>query len=178
MTATLETVHAVLSEGGYSVGTNSSLDETVSIFENDSVLGFVLYYRNASRLIDCWKEDSDRVLQKSKFALRRAGQKAWNTYLVLLADELGDYGQNISLGAIEEDLTGTRKIARSGVSVSDELRVALLPLLSIQNAPRLEAVDMPAEIKLRTPELPAALVEAFLSDASDATLSQLFENLQ
>ena len=150
----------------------------VVTFENDTVLGFVLLYPDAAKLIENWKTDSARVLGKVQSALRQAGEKAWNAYLVLLADSGGNYGQNIALGNIEENLVGTRKIARAGIEAPDELRNALMPLLSLQNAPRLEAVDMPTEIKLRTSELPPKLVEGFLSSASDSVLLQFLESGQ
>jgi hypothetical protein len=107
--------------------------------------------------------------------LRRADRKAWNTYLVLVSERTGNYGENIMLGAIEEDLVGTRKIARAGITNAEDVQAALLPLLAIQGAPRLDPVDMPAEIRLRTSELPGMLVDAFLSGASNATLTQLLE---
>ncbi|GHE05396.1 hypothetical protein U879_04035 [Defluviimonas sp. 20V17] len=110
--------------------------------------------------------------------LRRAERKAWNAYLVFLAPSPGDYGENIMVGGIEEDLVGTRKIARAGIADAADVRAALLPLLAIQNAPRLDAVDMPAEIRLRTTELPSKLVDGFLSGASENTLLQLLEEGQ
>ena len=51
-------------------------------------------------------------------------------------------GSRLRYAEIEEDLTGTRKIARSGIRDSSDLRAALLPLLPLQSAPKLEAVDI------------------------------------
>ena len=178
MSKTITALRAHLFDAGYSIGDLNEPDGTVITFENDTVLGFVLLYPDAAKLIDSWKTDSARVLGKVQSALRQAGEKAWNAYLVLLADAGGDYGQNIALGNIEENLVGTRKIARAGIEAPDELRNALMPLLSLQNAPRLEAVDMPTEIKLRTSELPPKLVEGFLSSASDSVLLQFLESGQ
>jgi hypothetical protein len=79
------------------------------------------------------------------------------------------------LGAIEEDLTGTRKIAQAGVNEVAELRLALLPLLPFQSAPRLEAVDIAAEIRQRATELPARAVDAFLSSADASVVMQVLE---
>lgn len=76
---------------------------------------------------------------------------------------------------IEEDLTGTRKIARAGIGDVEQLRTALLPLLPIQSAPSLGAVDMPAEIRLRTTELPKRAIEAYLSGAHEASVIQVLE---
>ena len=176
MSKTITALRTHLLDAGYSIGDLNDLDGTVITFENDTVLGFVLLYPDAAKLIDSWKTDSARVLSKVKSALRQAGEKAWNAYLVLLADTGGDFGQNIALGNIEEDLVGTRKIARAGVEVPYELRNALMPLLALQNAPRLEAVDIPKEIKLRTSELPPNLIKGFLSSASYSVLLQILES--
>jgi hypothetical protein len=165
----------LLAEAGYTVGNLATPKGDVVTFENDTVLGFVLRYADAGTMLANWRADSTDALTAAQFLLRRADAKAWNTYILVLADEPGDYGQTISIGAIEEDLVGTRKLARAGVGVGEELRSALLPLLPIQNAPRLEAVDITAEIRLRTSELPTDIVETFLSGASETTLLQLLE---
>lgn len=178
MSAILGIVHDELLAGGYAVATADDQDGPVILFENDSILGFVLCFRDASVLLERWQPSSQRVLQVAQFALRRAERKAWNTYLVFLTEAAGDYGQNILLGAVEENLIGTRKIARAGVNGIEAVHAAMLPLLAIQNAPRLDAVDMAAEIRLRTTELPGELVDAFLGGASDATLAQLLEASQ
>lgn len=175
MTTILGIVQEQLLEGGYAVGTNDHPDGPVVLFENDSILGFVLCFPDAATLLERWRTTSQRVLQSAQFALRRAERKAWNAYLVCLAEAPGDYGQNIMLGGIEEDLVGTRKIARAGIADVVDVRAALLPLLTIQNAPRLDAVDMQAEIRLRTTELPAELIDGFLGGASETTLLQLLE---
>lgn len=171
-------VREQLLEGGYAVGTIDDQDGPVLLFENDSILGFVLCFSDAATLLERWQAASQRVLQSAQFALRRAERKAWNAYLVFLAEAPGEYGENIMIGAIDEDLIGTRKIARAGVADGAEVRAALLPLLAIQNAPRLDAVDMAEEIRMRTTELPTELVEGFLSGASESTLLQLLEALQ
>ena len=176
MRKTIATLRTLLSDAGYSIGDLNELDGTVITFENDTILGFVLLYPDATKLINSWKTDSARVFGKVQSALRQAGEKAWNAYLVLLADTSGNYEQIIALENIEEDLVGTRKLARAGVEVPDELRNALMPLLSLQNAPRLEAVDIPKEIKLRTSELPPKLIKGFLSSASDSVLLQILES--
>ena len=177
MTDTKAGVVAHLSAAGYSVGALETPAGPVTIFENDTILGFVLHYSDPATLLQNWHANSTRVFEHARFTLRHADTKAWNAYLVLLADAPGDYGQNIALANIEEDLVGTRKIARAGVGIPDELRHALTPLLPLKAAPRLEAVDMPAEIKLRTPELAPGLVDGFLSNASEAVLLQMLEEI-
>lgn len=150
-------------------------DEQYLAFEGETVLGFVLVFPDAQTLIGSWRIQSQQVLKASQFGLRKAEAKAWNAYLILLAEQPADYGASVNLSAIEEDLTGTRKIARAGIATELDARAALLPLLGMQNAPQLEAVDMAAEIRLRTSELPPELVEAFASGAPEAALLQLLE---
>lgn len=144
-------------------------------FENSTVLGFVVVYENADQLIRLWSDHADSLVASNQLSLRRAQAKAWNTYTVFLSGAMATYGELIALGAIEEDLTGTRKIARAGIRDAEQLRTALLPLLPIQNAPRLEAVDMLVEIKLRTTELPSRVVEAFLSGVPETSVVQVLE---
>lgn len=175
MNTTMSALHEYLSKAGYSLDNLETPEGTITTFENNTILGFVLYYQDAATLILSWNISSMRILDNARISLRKAGAKAWNAYLILLADEPGDYGQNVILGNIEEDLVGTRKIARAGVATSKNLRDALMPLLDVQNAPRLDKVDMVAEIKLRTSELPKNLVKGFLSDASDSVLFRLLE---
>ena len=164
-----------LAEANYAVAVDGDNSEPFLMFESDSVLGFVLTFPDAASLIERWRPSSQRVLDRAQFALRRAETKSWNTYLVFLADTSPAYAESITLDAIEEDLVGTRKIARAGIKSLDDVRAALLPLLAMQHAPRLEAIDMSEEIRLRTSELPSDAVEAFLSRAPDATLIQLLE---
>ncbi|QOG07272.1 hypothetical protein IGS74_03125 [Aureimonas sp. OT7] len=167
-----------LDDAGYSVAVLTDDDIQYLAFEGDTILGFVLAFDDAGALIERWHQDSKRVLKASQFGLRRAETKAWNAYVILLTDGISNYASTISLGAIEEDLMGTRKIARAGVSSEDDMRAALLPLLNMQHAPRLDAVDMSGEIRLRTSELPSELIDAFVGGAPDATILQLLEASQ
>jgi len=164
-----------LTTANYSVATHDDGTVRYLSFEGDTVLGFVLAFDDAASLIARWRPDSQHVLKASQFGLRRAEAKAWNAYLVLLSATAAEYGPSVALSAIEEDLTGTRKIARAGVATDDDARGALLPLLAMQNAPQLDAVDMAAEIRLRTSELPSDLIDAFVGGVPEATLLQLLE---
>jgi len=145
------------------------------LFEDATVLGFLIAYDTPSQLLELWARDADTAVATYQFGLRRAGQKAWNTYLVLLASTAADYVHSIRLSAIEEDLTGTRKIARASIADIADVRAALLPLLPLQSAPVLEPVDVVSEIRQRATELPARAVDAFLSTANDAIVIQVLE---
>jgi len=126
-------------------------------------------------LLQRWRADDSALISQHQLSLRRAQAKAWNAYTVCLAVNAASFGELVALNAIEEDLTGTRKIARAGIGDLEELRAALLPLLPIQHAPNLEPVEMPAEIRLRTTELPPHAVEAFLSEAQETVVIQVLE---
>jgi hypothetical protein len=164
-----------MSDAGYSLGSLGTSAGEVLTFENDTLLGFVLRYADAKQLLARWHDDSTKVLTAAQFLLRRSDVKAWNAYFVILADEPANYGELIAIQAIEENLVGTRKIARAGVKAPEDLRSALLPLLPVQNSPQLEPVDVAAEIRLRTSELPKEAIETFLSNASEMTVLQLLE---
>jgi hypothetical protein len=138
-------------------------------------LGFLFAYDDSEKLIDGWGKDSDQAVTAHQLGLRRAGQKAWNVYLVLLTSGEAEYAQSVALGAIEEDLVGTRKICRAGIGDLADLRSALLPLLPFQNAPKLEAVDIVTEIRQRATELPSRAINAFLSGADESVVLQVLE---
>lgn len=145
------------------------------VFEGDTAVGFIFTYDSVGELMATWSADSDAAISSFQLALRRSGQKAWNTYLILLARESASYSRAIALGAVEEDLAGTRKIVRAGVQDVADIEAALLPLLPLQSAPRLEAIDMREEVRQRTTELPPKVVEAFLSGAEEAVVIQILE---
>ena len=144
-------------------------------FENATVLGFVITYGSPASLLASWRADDAALISEHQLGFRRAQAKAWNAYSIFLASDPANYGETVALNAIEEDLTGTRKIARAGIGDIEQLRAALLPLLPIQHAPTLEAVDMPTEIRLRTSELPGRAVDAFLSEAQEPLTIQVLE---
>jgi hypothetical protein len=160
---------------GFAATRSSVRGREVLIFEDDSVIGFVFSYPNAQSLIAGWGNDSEAAVSAHQLVLRRAGQKAWNTYVVLLASGEASYAEMAALAAIEEDLSGTRKIARSDIKDISDVVAALLPLLPLQSAPRLDAVDMVFEIRQRATELPPRAVDAFVSDIEVSVVLQVIE---
>jgi hypothetical protein len=144
-------------------------------FENQTVLGFAFAYDKPGDLLMNWATDANRVIAAHQFGLRRAGSKAWNAYIVLLSAGFPDQALSARIGAIEEDLVGTRKIASAGISGAPDVRRALLPLLPIQTAPKIEAANIPDEILLRTTQLPSRAAEAFLSSADTSVVLQVME---
>jgi hypothetical protein len=165
----------ILTEAGFMTGTASVDDRKALVFEDATVLGFLFAYDNPRELIGAWSGDGNRAIERHQFGLRRAAQKAWNAYLVFISAEGGDYADSAALSAIEEDLAGTRKIARAGVVDHADLRAALLPLLPLQAAPKLEAVDIATEIRQRATELPPRVLDAFLSGAEEGVVMPVLE---
>jgi hypothetical protein len=174
----LATSAELLSEAGFSTRVTSVESREALMFEDPTVLGFLFAYVDPAQLITCWAKDAHSAVASHQFGLRRASQKAWNTYVGFLAAGPANFAQSVALSAIEEDLTGTRKIARAGVSELADLRAALLPLLPLQAAPKLDAVDMRLEIRQRTTELPPRAVEAFLSSADEGVVIHVLEETQ
>jgi hypothetical protein len=170
-----ETSADVLKDVGFSTAAASVEGRNALAFEDATVLGFILIYDSPRQLIANWSLHTNGIIQSYQLGLRRAGSKAWNTYVVLLAIDVPDYAETVALSAIEEDLAGTRKIARAGIADAADLRAALLPLLPLQRAPKLEAVDIVTEIRERTTELPPRAVEAFLSTAEETVVLQVLE---
>jgi hypothetical protein len=165
----------LLSGAGYSAWIRKNGVRDIVLFEGTTVLGFVFGYETVAELLRSWAEDAKTAIATNQLGLRRAQIKAWNAYTIFLGKDKADFAQTVMLGTIEEDLAATRKIARAGVSSTEDLHAALLALLPIQSAPRLEAVDMAAEVRLRTTELPNRVVQAFLSDASETLVAKLIE---
>jgi hypothetical protein len=165
----------VFVEAGFATRQVLIRDRQALLFEDGTVLGFLFAYENPAELIGRWENDAEAAVSSHQLGLRRGGQKAWNTYVVLLAGAAADFGESIRIGAIEEDLTGTRKIAFAGIKDLSDIRAALLPLMPIQSAPKLEAADIANEIRQRTTQLPRRAVDAFLSDADDAVVIQVLE---
>ena len=175
MTDILALSEEVLREAGFAIRKISVAGRPAIAFENPTSLGFVFAYDTPSEILATWSQDADTAVSAHQLVLRRARQKAWNAYAVFLAREAADYVAAAALSAIEEDLVGTRKIARAGVLDSADVRAALLPLLPLQSAPLLQAVDFVEEIRQRTTELPSRAVDAFLSSADDSVVIQVFE---
>jgi hypothetical protein len=173
-----DATEGLLTRMGFTTLRSSAMGREVLIFEDDSVIGFVFLYANSQALIAGWESDSEAAVSAHQLALRRAGQKAWNTYVILLATGEASSSEIAALGAIEEDLTGTRKIARSGIRDIPDVEAALLPLLPIQSAPKLDAVDMVFEIRQRATELPPRAVEAFVSGTDGSVVLQVIEETQ
>lgn len=168
----------MLTESGFTTTRIPVGGREALVFEDSTVIGFLFDYVDPEELLNSWVSDSSRAIADQQLGLRRAGLKAWNTYTIVIARQPANHQDLVALAGIEEDLSGTRKIARAGVQTSADLRVALLTLLPIQSAPRLEAVDLVAEIRLRTSGTPSRAVDAFLSSTDESVALQVLEQEQ
>lgn len=165
----------ILTETGFLTGRVSVGNREALVFEDDTVLGFLFAYASSPELIGAWDKDANRAIADHQLGLRRASQKAWNVYVVFLSSLDADHSHSAALAAIEEDLAGTRKIARDGIADLADLRAALLALLPLQSAPKLEAVDIMAEIRQRATELQPRALDAFLSTVDETVVIQVLE---
>jgi hypothetical protein len=165
----------ILRDAGFELAEGDPNARLQITFEDRTVLGFLFIYPTTASLLEEYDRDSNSVVSDNQLALRRAGQKAWNTYTVFFTADHPDLQQSAGLTAIEEDLAGTRKIARAGIADNLDVRAALLPLLPLQSAPRLDAVDTAREVALRTTELGQRTIEAFLSQADESIVLSVLE---
>ena len=168
----------ILVAAGYAVERISTPKREALAFENSVCLGFVFAYNTTEQLLREWADDSTGVISRYGLSLRGAGEKAWNVYIVLISGGRKNETLQASLTELEEDLVGTRKIARDGISSTADLRSAFLALLPIQSAPKLEAVDMPFEIRMRSSDVDPKGIDAFLSTADESLVLQVLEVTQ
>ncbi|MGO8000132.1 hypothetical protein ACC725_08095 [Rhizobium ruizarguesonis] len=174
MTALLDNAIEVLVDAQFSIDRETGLEHAIA-FESPTVLGFLFVYDNPSQLLSLWYGDSGKITSERRFQLRSAGAKAWNTYVILLSQAAATEVQSVAMTGIEEDLSGTRKIARAGIRGHEDTRNALLSLLPLRAAPVLQPVAMSEEIKQRTTELPTQVVDAFLALDDEEQLVRLLE---
>jgi hypothetical protein len=167
-----------LRDAHYSTNRLSFAGREVLWFEGDTVFGFVIGYETAADLIHTWSEDLAAILTRHALILRRGGQKAWNTYAFFVTANVASSSEVLAMSVIEENLAGTRKIARGGVSTDLTARAVLLPLLPIQQAPQLEAVETIGAIRMRATEVGDGAFKAFLSNSSPAQILSAFEEEQ
>ena len=164
-----------LQEANYDIAGSSIDGRRSAVFENDTILGFAFFYNAAGDLIRSWSADADALIATRRFQLKAAGNKAWNTYVLFLATNRPSPREVVALSLIEEDLSGYRKIARAGCVDMANLNRALLPLLPVQSAPVLSAIDSKLEVRQRATDVSPKILDAFLSDADEQIVLQMLE---
>jgi hypothetical protein len=176
MSTILETAAELLQEHGYVVVLKHT-DVPHLLFESEECLGLMIAFADPETLLGNWSIQSAALLEAQKLGLRRSLEKAWNSYLVLLSAARADRLQQALMDSVEEDLVGTRKIARAGMTSREEIARAILPLLPLQSAPNLQPVDMKEEVRIRASQLPPAVMDAFLAGRDASTVMQLLEEM-
>ncbi len=73
-----------LGRAGFVISSVSVEGTNVLLFEDSTVLGFLLAFPDARELMTRSTHAADVVLKNHQFGLRRAGKKAWNAYLALI----------------------------------------------------------------------------------------------
>ena len=178
MTDLITLTEHILSAADFEMQRLSHTSSPSLAFENSTILGFVYTYTTPLDLLGTWQHDHDEALQRLSFMFRRAEQKAWNAYAILLAEANADTKTAYVLHAIEEELSGTRKIARAGMRNVEDVRACLLPLIPIQSAPSLEAVDSASEIRSRAQDVPSLALDSFFAKRPPEEVLDTLEKLE
>lgn len=162
----------ILRDEQYETWTWAGSAGPVTCFENAALMGFVHVFDSADALLGTWKERQQTALARHAASLRGAGAKAWNVYSVLLTPDQ-DLRRGREIERIEEDFSLTRKIARASITTSDDVEMALLPLLSIRAKPLLGASNFETRLRTRLKDVPPDAVTAFLSETTPAEIARI-----
>lgn len=151
----------ILREAGYDTWPWAGANPPVLCFESATVIGFLHVFNTAADLLARWEEAQGRVLSRHAAALRTAGTKAWNVYSVFLVRERSEVLRR-DVERLEEDFSLTRKIARSGILIAEDLEHALLPLRPIRANPLLADANVEERVRKRANDVPPQALQAFL----------------
>jgi hypothetical protein len=80
MTELRSPVQVVLQDAGYQTWLSSVGEETVIVFEDDAVMGFVCVFDDVTSVLRRWREMETSLLTAHAPALQRGGEKTWNVY--------------------------------------------------------------------------------------------------
>ncbi len=155
-----------LREAGYDTWPWSGASPPVICFENAAIVGFLHQFDSAAALISGWDGAQAKALARHAPALRAAGTKAWNVYSIFLTSERVERPARRAIERLEEDFSLTRKIARSGIQLAEDLEHALMPLAPIKAKPLLQQARVEDRLRLRSKDIPEKSLEAFLGPMS------------
>ncbi len=166
MTDVLEVAGEVLSEASYqtwamSLGSRSGLG-----FEDANILGVAFEFDTVDGLVDGWRDVEEAMLARYGNSFRRAGEKAWNVYCVLLTAEAATEGQARAIRSLEEDLEQTRKLAGHSLTSREQVRSCLLPILPLVSKPELSAIDATKRLSVRLENLAPGISNLVLDENS------------
>jgi hypothetical protein len=161
-----------LRDAGYETWTWTGASPPITCFENQTIVGFIHLFETAESLIASWENVQALVLARHAAMLRNAGTKAWNVYSVFLtSDDEHDLRRNVE--RLEENFSLTRKIARSGIRVKEDLTQALLPLAPIKARPVLEDASVEDRVRARSKDISPKALQGFLGNASPKEIAEL-----
>ena len=164
-------VEEILQESHYSCLTSdSSID--MLLFEDENLLGAVAVFESPEILLAKWVSVQQSFLESNAPHLRRAAEKSWNCYMVLLCPEPIAKELESRLAVIEEDFVSTRKIARCGLSTKEDVRRALLPLLPLQQIVTVGG-NMQPDLRSRLTELPSDALAALFGTSSPPEIAAM-----
>ncbi len=147
-------VEAVLQAAGFRIArTPEARGEFADrvLFEDDTLLGFVVVLPSVSDVVARWRNTQDDFLRTHAANLRRDPLKAWTTYSVFLTAEPVEDAS--ALLEIEADVAATRKIVRGGILTQVDVRAALAPLLPLAGASGMsDSVESALSAKLSNDE--------------------------
>jgi len=163
--------NSILELSGYKTK-YADADANLLYFEDDCLLGFVTVFSTVSELSAQWKEKHDAFLTKNAGRLRVSPLKAWNCYSIFLTPDDPDSFPMHAFLEIEDNLQGTRKIARYGVKTHKDIIHALYPIMPIQNRVALIPENFLDRVKERV-GLKDRTLAAFLGSASPDEIANL-----
>jgi hypothetical protein len=159
------TVQIILQEAGYRTWLTTQDSVRAIGFEDSALMGFVVLFQKPHDLLENWSTTETKLLSRHAAALRKAEEKAWNVYSVLLCAAAATEEQTGQVRQIEENLERTRKIAACNLAGHDDVVTALLPILPIQYHPRLEGDDLTERLRNRIATFAPAAADAALDDS-------------
>jgi hypothetical protein len=165
----LSSMQILLREAGFTTHL-TSVDNVRSVsFEDDALVGFASSFSSPTELLSRWKPIETAILTRHSQSLRKAGEKAWNVYVVLLCAAAADPIVNRQVCWIEEDLERTRKIAACGLGNREDLVRALLPLLPFQYQPALQVESVKDRLQRRIGFIAPVASDVALDDSVAAS---------
>jgi hypothetical protein len=166
-------VSVILDQAGYK--TKYADDNSdVLYFEDESLLGFVAVYPTIDELIANWKNHQDAFLIVNADKLRASVEKTWNAYSIYLTQDSGKEVSLKELLNIEENFSGTRKIARNDINTKDDIIQALLHILPIKKINIIQSQDFIKRLKDRV-KLKQEILTALLEEDPKLIANMLME---
>ncbi|MEY2536442.1 MAG: hypothetical protein QOG67_182 [Verrucomicrobiota bacterium] len=158
----------ILEQAGYY--TRIAASEEGFDFEDETLFGFVKVYSSPDLMASDWEKQQDSFLNRNARRISANAPKAWNAYSVFLSSCDASPDLKAALSQIEDDFRGTRKIARSNLTTSEDLQKALYPLLGLVNRVKLTQTGGP-NLHERLTSLRPKEVEALLNNDTRQVIS-------